>query len=330
MRGWRFFHTFVVAGWLLWIGSARGQDVVSKRRIAVLNFDSPSAEPGSPSGPSGTAGEDVGKGISVQLIQKLVQGGKYTIVDRSALERLLKEQKDTDSGSVDAYGLAARIGRLLGLDAMIIGAVTRYGPDDKSKSASGGAFHSGVRTRQSKAFVEITAKVFSVGTGEVTAGFSCTGESEYSGTITTFGGRGPSKPAVDVLGSEFVGSLFGEATRNAVEQAATQLNSIADKIPVLRLSLEGLVAEVDKNLLTLNIGRKAGVNVGDQFEVVRSAKAPPGSASVDVPQPMAEHIGWATATEVADDYSIAEFSGAAPAQVGDRVRGRVKLGSKPH
>ena len=69
-----------------------GQQAVPRKRVAVLNFDNPSLGPGAPSGMFGADGGDVGKGVSVLLIQKLVEGGKYTVVDRSALEKLLKEQ----------------------------------------------------------------------------------------------------------------------------------------------------------------------------------------------------------------------------------------------
>jgi curli biogenesis system outer membrane secretion channel CsgG len=321
MCGWRLVATVAGAGWLLlWCGSACGQEVAAKRRVAVLNFDNPSVGTDAPSGLFGADGEDVGKGVSVQLIQKLVQGGKYTVVDRSALEKLLKEQKDANSGA-DAHGLAAAVGRLLGLDAMIIGAITRFGPDDKGKSGSGGLLHSGVRTRQSKAYVEITARVFNVSSGEVIAGFTGAGESAHSGTVSTLPTRGQSKSAMDVLGSEFVESLLGEATRNAVEQIATQLNLFAEKIPALRLALEGLVAEVEGNILTLNIGKKAGVNVGEHLEIVRNAGAAGDSTNADTLQRAKQRVGLATVTEVADDYSIATFSGSAHAQVGDCVLG---------
>jgi curli biogenesis system outer membrane secretion channel CsgG len=322
MCAWRLLATVGAAGWLLlWSGTAHGQDAAAKRRVAVLNFDSPSAGTDAPSGLFGADGEEVGKGVSVQLIQKLLQGGKYTVVDRSALEKVLKEQKDENSGA-DAYGRAAAIGRLLGLDAMIIGAITRYGPDDKGKSGSGGGLlHSGMRTRQSKAYVEITAQVFNVSSGEVIAGFTGMGESAHSGTVSTLPTRGQSKSAMDVLGSEFVESLLGEATRNAVEQIASQLNLFAERVPSLRVALEGLVAEVEGNILTLNIGKKAGIKVGDQLEIVRKAG---DSENAGIVQRATERVGLVTVTEVAEDYAIATFSGVAHAQVGDHARGELE------
>ena len=322
MRCSRLFWGAAAAGWLLLSSiAARAQEVTPKKRVGVLNFDNPSMGPDAPSGLFGADGEDVGKGVSAQLIQKLLQGGKYTVVDRYALEKILKEQKDADSDRVDAYGMAARIGRLLGLDAMIIGAITRYGPDDKHKVADGGVFRSGVHMRKSKAFVGITVRVFNIGTAEVIAGFTGLGESAHSGEITTIGGRGHSKASIEMLGGDFVESLLGEATSNAVDQIAAQLNLFAEKIPALRIAIEGLVAEAAGNTLTLNVGKKSGVKVGEHLEVLRAPAAAADSANPKTFHPVAERVGLATVTEVADDYATATFSGSGHAQVGDRIRG---------
>jgi curli biogenesis system outer membrane secretion channel CsgG len=226
MRRW-IFSPVLAAAVLLLLSVAHAQDHPSKKRVAVLNFDGPALD--AASGGAGLSGDSIGMGVSAQLIQKLVDGGKYTVVDRSALEKAINEQKDSDRAALDAYGMAAKIGRELGLDAMILGAVTRYGPDDKSKA--GGALHAGMRTRQSKAFVEITAKIFIVSTGQVIESFTASGESAHTGTVITFKTRDPSTPTIDTVSSDFP-SLFNDATHNAVAQLATQLNTAAAKIPV--------------------------------------------------------------------------------------------------
>jgi curli biogenesis system outer membrane secretion channel CsgG len=329
MRWPRIFGCAVSAGWLLLLCPASGQEVAQKKRVAVLNFDNPSVGSETPSGLFGADVEDVGKGVSARIIQKLLQGGKYTVVDRYALEDLLKEQKDVDSDHADAYGSAARVGRLLGLDAMIIGAITRYGPDDKHKGAGGVVFPSGVHTRKSKAFVEITARVFNVSTGEVIAEFRGAGESAQPGEIAIIRARGQSEASTEILSSDFAESLLVEATSNAVEQIAAQLNLFADKIPALRIATEGLVAEVVGNMLTLNIGKKTGIKVGDHLEVLRPA-AVAESASPKAPQRVMERVGVVTVTEVADHYATAMFSGPGQAQVGDQVRGVDNSRALPH
>jgi len=306
---------------------ALGQQEDAKKRVAVLNFDSPSVDPGGPSGLFGADGGDVGKGVSVQLIEKLVQGGKYTVIDRSALEKALKEQSDAASDLADAYALAAQVGRILGLDAMIIGGVTRYGPEEKLKSGGSGILGASVHARKSKAYVEITARVFSVNTGEVIGGFTENGESTASGEITVISTRAHAQASTEMLGNEFVESLLPEATRNAVDRIAARINAFAEQTPRLHVSLEGRVAEVSGSTLTLNVGRKAGAKVGEQLVVVREPAAAADANGTSAAAPSPERIGIATITEVADDSAAATFSGTKRAAVGDGVRD-VKIADK--
>ncbi len=331
MQWRRFLGCIAAAGWLLvWCCVGQAQEAAPKKRVAVLNFDNPNFGSGTPSGLFGVAGENVGKGVSTQLIQKLVAGGRFTLVDRSALEEALKEQNDADKDRLDAYEMASKVGGMLGLDAMIIGAVTRYGPEDKHTTGGGGAFSTGVHTRKSKAYVEITVRVLDISSGKILGGFTGSGESTRSGEITTISGRGHSKSFTEILGSEFVESLLGEATSNAVEQIAGQLNLFADKIPTLRIAMEVLVAEVSGNTLTLNAGKKSGLRVGDQVEIFRERPAASGAANSGTLPRVAEQIGLATVTEVADDYATAVFSGSGQVQVGDRVKAKELSRDEPH
>ena len=307
------------------------QENTQRKRVAVLNFDNPSLPADAPSGLFGADGADVGKGVSVQLIEKLVKGGKYTVVDRSALEKLLKEQKDTDVAGVDAYGLAARIGRMVGLDAMIIGGVTQYGTEDQHNEAkaSGGPFAGGFKTRKCKAQVEITAQVFNVTSGQVMGSFVGKGESSRTGDITVIAGRGQAKGSMEMLSTDFADSLLPEATRAAVHQIAEQIDAFAVQIPMLRLAIDGKVAEVAGTALTLNVGKKNGAKVGEQLAVLRDPPLTDENANPQGLAPLPERIGIAAITEVNDDYSTATYQGSAEVKVGDRVRSVAQMDPAP-
>jgi len=292
--------------------TAAAQNSPPKKHVAVLNFDSPNVSPGGPSGLFGADASEVGKGVSAQLVVKLLAGGKYFVLDRDALQKILKEQNEADTAGLDAYALASRVGRIANLDALIIGAVTRYGPDDLHSTPA-----SGVHTRKSKAFVEITARAFNVSTGDILAQFLGSGESTDSGVITIISNH-KMKSSTQMLGSEFVNSLLPEATARAIDQVAAQLNRFADKIPTLRLDLDGLVAEVSGNIITLNLAKRSGIQPGDQLEISRDpVPNDPGSLSQPAPSPV--RIGIATVTEVADGYSTATFSGPTAPRIGDHV-----------
>jgi curli biogenesis system outer membrane secretion channel CsgG len=309
---------------LLLCSTACPQATTPKKRVAVVNFEDDTDGGIAASGAFGADAKAAGKGISALLIEKLLQDGNYTVVDQSALRKALEEQNRSDGEDTDPYAMAARIGRMLGLDAIIVGRITRFGPESASKDAGSG--HSGMSTRKSKAYVDITARVLNMTTAEVIAVIPVTGESVRSGDvmrITVHAGHGQPKTTQEMLSSEFVDSLLSEATHSAVDKVAAQLDSLAEKIPTLTIEMDGLVAEVTGNLVTLNLGKKSGVRVGDKLAVLREVRAvtdPHSGGSTPPVVEVVERIGEATVTEAGDVYSTAVFSGSGEVHVGDRVK----------
>ncbi len=197
----RFSLALYCTALAIWIAApcsqARPQAIAQKKRVAVLNFEDDTGGSAAASGVFGAAAGSVGQGVSAQLIEKLTAGGKYTVVDRSELKSALEQQNNSNATDTDAYNMAAKVGRRLSLDAMIIGAITRFGPDAAPKDASGG--HSGISTRKSKAYVDITARVLDITTGQITAEFTAAGKSAGSGDVTRIKGRGHSNVTQDML-----------------------------------------------------------------------------------------------------------------------------------
>src|SRR5438270_12064793 len=111
--------------------------VAQKKRVAVLNFDYGTVQ-SSVASIFGT-NQDVGKGISDLLVQKLVQDGKYSVIERNAIDKVLAEQNFGNSDRVDS-STAAQIGRILGVDAVILGSITQFGRDDKATTVGGGSW----------------------------------------------------------------------------------------------------------------------------------------------------------------------------------------------
>src|SRR3989442_9852818 len=105
--------------------TAHAQD---KKRVAVLDFEYQTVHQyvydvfGSD--------VDIGKGIANMLVTDLVRNGTYSVIERQALEKVLSEQNFQTSGRADP-STAASLGKLLGVDAVIIGAITQFGRDDK-------------------------------------------------------------------------------------------------------------------------------------------------------------------------------------------------------
>src|ERR1700730_6542731 len=165
-----------------------------KKRVAVLNFEYGTVR-SSTQAIFGTD-QDVGKGISDMLVQKLVQDGKYSVIERNALDKVLGEQNFSNSDRADAT-TAAKIGRILGVDAIIIGSITQFGRDDQHTNIGAGGYGGygsklgigGIGTKKSKAVVGITARLVNTTTGEILAAVTGKGESQRSGPSLIGAGR---------------------------------------------------------------------------------------------------------------------------------------------
>ncbi len=128
----RILRFFAVAVLIVSIAGAQQK----KKRVAVMNFDYSTVH----SGVSGIFGQnvDVGSGISDLLVDRLVRSGVYSVIERNALDKVLREQNFSNSDRADA-STAAKIGKVLGVDAIIIGSITQFGRDDQTTSDGGGA-----------------------------------------------------------------------------------------------------------------------------------------------------------------------------------------------
>ena len=102
-----------------------------KKRVAIFDFDYATVQTASAAA-FGT-NVDVGKGISDLLVRHLVQDGTYSVIERKAMDKILAEQNFSNSDRADANS-AAKIGRLLGVDAIIVGSITQFGNDNSSTS----------------------------------------------------------------------------------------------------------------------------------------------------------------------------------------------------
>lgn len=129
-----------------------------KPRIAVIEFKNKADNQWWYSG-GAEAAQDV-------FVTELVKSGKFRVVEREQLEALMQEKNLTLSGDVDPAS-AVRIGKLLGVNYLLTGAVTEYGATDSGAHGSGvrrlPGFSAGKRT-----FVAaMNARLIDTSTGEV-------------------------------------------------------------------------------------------------------------------------------------------------------------------
>jgi curli biogenesis system outer membrane secretion channel CsgG len=300
-----------------------------KKRVAVMNFDYATVQ-SSVSAIFGT-NQDIGKGIADLLVDKLVNDGTYSVIERKMLDKIIAEQNFSNSDRADATS-AAKIGKILGVDAIIIGSITQFGRDDKKTSVGGGGLGGvtgrfglgGVSKSDSKAVVAITARMVSTDTAEILASSTGKGESSRSGTsLIGAGGSGYGMGAggLDMHASNFANTILGEAVRGAVDNTAQQLEARAGAMPMKVLSIEGLVADASPDgTLIINVGSESGLKVGDMLVVKRVGRKITDPATGKVLRQIEDPIGHMTITEVDARSAVGKFSGSGAAKVGDAVK----------
>jgi curli biogenesis system outer membrane secretion channel CsgG len=298
-----------------------------KKRVAIMNFDYATVR-------SDTAAifgtdQDIGKGIADMIVDRLVQSGSYSVIERKALDKVLAEQNFSNSDRADPNS-AAKIGRVLGVDAIIVGSITQFGRDDKNQGVAGGAMSrvsgrfgvGGVKHSEAKAVVAITARMINTDTAEILASAKGLGQSVRKGTSLLGAGGGDvvGGGAVDMRSKNFSATIIGEAVDAAVGQLCTQFDQSAGKLPTKVVVIEGLVADATGGVLVLNIGSRSGLKVGDRLQVRRKIREVKDPATGKVLRSIEDKIGEVVITEVDEASAVGNFTGPAPAKVGDAIK----------
>lgn len=303
-----------------------------KKRVAVLDFNYATVM-NSVQAIFGT-NQDIGKGITDLLIDKLVNDGSYRIIDRQAMAKILAEQNFSNSNRADPNS-AAQIGKLLGVQVIIIGDITQFGNDDKSYGAGGvGGNYSKIiggmgGLKKSKATVAITARMIDVNTGEILASSTGMGTSQRSGAMLGGGGAGEGGfggGKVDMGSSNFGATIIGEAVRASVTDLGAKLDADAVKLPATvappRAPVAGLVADVSGNQLILNVGTAQGVQVGDILAVSHAGRQIKDPATGKVLRSIDTPLGTVTITSVDASSAVGTFAGDGKVAVGDGAKSK--------
>ena len=298
-----------------------------KKRVAVMNFDYATVK-------SYTAAifgteQDIGKGIADLVVEKLVQSGQYSVIERKALDKIIAEQNFSNSDRADS-NTAAKIARILGVDAIITGSITQFGRDDKKTSVGGGAAnlaagHFGlgkVRSDDAKAVVAISARMINTDTAEIIAAVKGLGESSRKGTSLFGAGGGNTRAGggVDMTSSNFAQTIIGEAVDKATTDLCAQLNEQATKLPARVYVINGMVADATGGTLVLNVGSRVGVKVGDRLEVRRKIRDVKDPSTGKVLRSIEDRLGEVVITDVDEASSVGTYSGSTPAKAGDVVK----------
>lgn len=286
----------------------------SRPRVAVLDFDFSSLS-------NQYSIPNASRGVSDVLVDRLVKDGTFSVIERSRLDAVLAEQNLGQSGRLDA-NTAAQVGRILGVDAVIIGSVTQF--DVSVRRSGGGAplltpFGSfplsvGAESVDADANVQLNVRLVSTSTGEILAVVEGRGNSSQSDSTVTVAGFGGGS----VTSNEE--KLLVLATQQAVDQVASQLVSYAGRLaaqPKALPTVDALVADVFGNQVILNKGSRDGYRVGLILSVERVVREVKDPATGAVLRKLTEPAGQIQLTEVDEGSSVGRILSGTNFSVGD-------------
>lgn len=173
-------------------------------RIAILPFQLGFTSP------SWAQRWDISLGVTEIVEEALFAAGRYRLVERRALDAVMREQGIGQTGAVDER-TAARIGRVLGVQVLVAGTVNQF-----ELRGAGGIALPVVAIALYQAQVQLTARVIDTTSGEILGIARGQGRAEGTMAIAVFQG-------LAFGGAEFHKTVLGRALDQAVQDLVAKL-----------------------------------------------------------------------------------------------------------
>ena len=206
-----------------------------RRRVGVVDFENKTAY----------GQQRLGQAASDILITELVKTGKFIVVERDKLNKLLEEQKLGLTGVIDP-NTAAQMGKILGLSAVVTGAISNFG------TRTTGSEYVVVQSKRQEATCTVDVRVVDGETGQILLADSGKGVSKVSsGGFLGLGTKGG-----------YAESIEGDALRAAISQLIENITSQINKKP-----WSSRIAQVANGKIYLSAGTESGLQAGQKLKV---------------------------------------------------------------
>lgn len=205
-----------------------------KRRVAIIDFENKT-----------TYGQRLGNTATDIMITEIAKSGKFILIERSKMNKLLEEQKLGMTGVINP-NTAAKAGKILGLNAIITGSVSQFG------SKTEGSDYLITKTKRQIVEATVDVRVVDVETGQIL--YADSGKGIVKRSTGKFLGMG-TKAGYDE-------TLEGEALRAAIVKL---VHNIIYQINAKPWSCR--VAQIDKGNIYLNAGFTSGLKVKTRLTV---------------------------------------------------------------
>ena len=263
-----------------------------KLRVGVVNFQNKT--------PSKVLG--IGEAAADILGTILQKTGRFIVIPQQDMESIASQQALGASGMINP-DTAAKMGEVLGLNAIVTGAVTAYSEAEEGQDLLL------YRSKKQIARVTVDYRIVDTTTGVQLMADSGAGVYEKSvGKVLGLGGR-----------TSYDSDLRDGALRDALTKAMVNMMKQLGK-----RKWTGRIAQVDGRTLYINAGQKSGLQTGTKLDVFRAGKAiidPVTKMKLGTTENL---IGQALVTrnDLGDqaDLSIATPTSGASFQIGDIVK----------
>lgn len=240
------------------------QTATSRPSVAVLDFSTK----GLTSDWYGSF--EPGVALSDLLTDRMVNDGRFNVVDRTHLNSTLGEHQLAASGEVDPQ-TAISAGKMVGAHYLVTGNILQLDQTGQSGASAGsllpgvfGAAAGGVSTH--RVTIKVAVRVIDSRTGQIVQSFS--DEETRSGTSWNAGGvagyTGGSYSNEQFVNSD-MGHLIDDEAAKIIASIDPSRFSSGPATPML----SGHIAAVDGRNIIINIGSNNGVQVGQTFDIVR-------------------------------------------------------------
>ncbi len=250
-----------------------------KRRVGVVDFENKTAYG---QNRLGGAAADI-------LITELAKTGKFIVVERDKLNKLMEEQKLGATGVVDS-NTAAQMGKVLGLNAIVTGAISNFGVNTT------GSDYLITQSKRQSAQTTVDIRVVDAETGQVLYADSGKGEAKSAtGQFLGMGTRGG-----------YNEGLEGDALRAAISQLVENITSQINKRP-----WSCRVADVDGSTVYIDAGMESGMENDLKLMIFKLGKEIRSPSTGLVIGRTEEKLGEMAIIEVMEGMSKGQMKGAA-------------------
>jgi curli biogenesis system outer membrane secretion channel CsgG len=250
------FFIWALSAFLFSTAFAQEKAKTAKKRVAVFNFEDKTEHKW-----RWWTGQPVGDGMADMLVTALVKSGRYRVIERQEMDKLLQEQGLGMSGAVTPES-AAKAGKMLGVELAVIGAVTEFG---YKKQSTGGALKKvgiGASFSKQSATTGIDVRFVNTTSGEILKAENIRKEKSKGGVSLDTRDINFENEA------QFDESLVGKATREAIEEIVKLLDEQGGGSGVW----EAKVVMMKDGEVIINGGAESGVKIGERFVVYRAGE----------------------------------------------------------